>query len=234
MNARLAAILVVLLVVLGGGALLYQYQESSQRPANSDTLGRPLLKDLKAAEVASIRIVEPKGTLTVRQKDDRWGLPGARGLPGRWGEGTRLRSAGALAQGRPERADRGQGPRAAQPRRQRDPGGIRRRRRKAALEAHRRQEVLQARSRQPRQGARRRPIRRAARRAEDGLRRVRPPRAGHDQELGLDRPDLVQGRESEDPRGALSRGRRLPHRARRRQRRLAPRRGAARREARGD
>src|ERR1043166_4750017 len=75
MNARLAAILVVLLVVLGGGALLYQYQESSQRPANSDTLGRPLLKDLKAAEVASIRIVEPKGTLTVRQKDDRWVLP---------------------------------------------------------------------------------------------------------------------------------------------------------------
>src|ERR1051326_6662237 len=75
MNARLAAILVVLLVVVGGGALLYQYQEASQRPANSDTLGRPLLKDLKAAEVASIRIVEPKGTLTVRQKDDRWVLP---------------------------------------------------------------------------------------------------------------------------------------------------------------
>src|ERR1051325_2822576 len=75
MNARLAAILVVLRVVLGGGALLYQYQEASQRPANSDTLGRPLLKDLKAAEVASIRIVEPKGTLTVRQKDDRWVLP---------------------------------------------------------------------------------------------------------------------------------------------------------------
>ena len=49
MNARLVAILVVLLVVLGGGALLYQYQERSQRPGNSDTLGRPLLKDLKAA-----------------------------------------------------------------------------------------------------------------------------------------------------------------------------------------
>src|ERR1041384_225934 len=75
MNARLAAILVVLLVVLGGGGLLYPYQEASQRPANSDTLGRPLLKDLKAAEVASIRIVEPKGTLSVRQKDDRWVLP---------------------------------------------------------------------------------------------------------------------------------------------------------------
>ena len=74
MNARLVAILVVLLVVLGGGALLYQYQERSQRPVNSDVLGRPLLKDLKAAEVASIRIVEPKATLTVRQKDERWVL----------------------------------------------------------------------------------------------------------------------------------------------------------------
>jgi len=74
MNARLAAILVVLLVILGGGALLYQYQERSQRPVNSDALGRVLLKDLKAAEVASIRIVEPKATLTVRQKDERWVL----------------------------------------------------------------------------------------------------------------------------------------------------------------
>jgi len=66
MSARLAAILVVLLVILGGGPLLYQYQERTQRPANSDVLGRPLLKDLKAAEVASIRIVGPKATLTVR------------------------------------------------------------------------------------------------------------------------------------------------------------------------
>ena len=74
MNARLVAILVVLLVVLGGGALLYQYQERSQRPGNSDTLGRPLLKDLKAADVAAIRIVEPKATLTVRQKGERWVL----------------------------------------------------------------------------------------------------------------------------------------------------------------
>jgi hypothetical protein len=74
MNARLAAILVVLLVILGGGALLYQYQERSQRPVNSDALGRPLLKDLKAAEVVSIRIVEPKATLTLRQKDERWVL----------------------------------------------------------------------------------------------------------------------------------------------------------------
>jgi len=74
MNARLAAILVVLLVILGGGALLYQYQERNQRPVNSDVLGRPLLKDLKAAEVVSIRIVEPKATLTLRQKDERWVL----------------------------------------------------------------------------------------------------------------------------------------------------------------
>ena len=72
MNARFALILVVLLVILGGGALLYQYQERSQRPGNVGTLGRNLHKDLKAAEVSKIRLVEPKSTLTLQQKDDRW------------------------------------------------------------------------------------------------------------------------------------------------------------------
>jgi hypothetical protein len=72
MNARFAVILVVLLVVLGGGALLYQHQERSRRPDNVATLGRALLKDLKAADVSAIRIVEPKATLTVQQKNDRW------------------------------------------------------------------------------------------------------------------------------------------------------------------
>jgi hypothetical protein len=72
MNARVAAILVVLLAVLGGGALVYQYQESSRRPESIGTLGQNLFKDLKAAEIAQIRIVEPKSTLTVRRKDERW------------------------------------------------------------------------------------------------------------------------------------------------------------------
>ena len=72
MNARVAAILVVLLVVLGGGALLYQQQERTQRPQNVATLGRGLFKDLKVADIAVIRIVEPKGALTLQRKDDRW------------------------------------------------------------------------------------------------------------------------------------------------------------------
>jgi hypothetical protein len=71
-NARYAAILVVLLVVLGGGALLYQQQERAQRPDNVGTLGRTLFKDLPAAEIATIRIVEPNATLTVQRKDERW------------------------------------------------------------------------------------------------------------------------------------------------------------------
>ena len=74
MNARLALILVVLLVVLGGGALYYQYQESSRRPANVAALGQNLFKDLQAAEIAQIRIVEPRSTLTIRRKDDGWTL----------------------------------------------------------------------------------------------------------------------------------------------------------------
>jgi hypothetical protein len=74
MNARFALILVVLLAVLGGGALLYHYQEGSRRPENVGMLGQNLFKDLKAAEVASIRIVEPKSTLSVRRKDERWAI----------------------------------------------------------------------------------------------------------------------------------------------------------------
>ena len=72
MNARVAAILVLLLAVLGGGALLYQHQERARRPENVGTLGRTLFKDLKAADIAAIRIVEPKATLTVQRKDERW------------------------------------------------------------------------------------------------------------------------------------------------------------------
>jgi hypothetical protein len=72
LNARVAAILVVLLGVLGGAALLYQHQERGRRPDNAGTLGRTLLKDLQAADIAAIRIVEPKATLTVQRKDDRW------------------------------------------------------------------------------------------------------------------------------------------------------------------
>ena len=74
MNARLALIFVVLLAILGGGALLYQYQERSQRPDNAATLGRTLIRDLKAADVTAIRIVEPKSTLTLQKKGERWVL----------------------------------------------------------------------------------------------------------------------------------------------------------------
>jgi len=72
MNARSVAILVVLLAVLGGGALLYQRQEAERRPAGSAALGQKLFKDLKAADVASIRIVEPKAALTLQRKDQGW------------------------------------------------------------------------------------------------------------------------------------------------------------------
>ena len=72
MNARVAAILVILLAVLGGGALLYQQQERAARPDNVGTLGKVLFKDLKAADIAAIRIVEPNATLTLRRKDERW------------------------------------------------------------------------------------------------------------------------------------------------------------------
>jgi hypothetical protein len=72
MNPRVVLVLVVLLVVLGGGALVYQSQERARRPDNVATLGKSVFKDLQAADVAAIRIVEPKSTLTIQQKDNRW------------------------------------------------------------------------------------------------------------------------------------------------------------------
>ena len=81
MNARVALILVVLLAVLGGGALLYYQQERARRPDNVGTLGQTLFKELKAADIAAIRIVEPKAKLTVERKDDRWVLAERDGFP---------------------------------------------------------------------------------------------------------------------------------------------------------
>jgi len=72
MNARVALILVVLLAVLGGAAILYKRQDAARGPDASQALGQPLLKSLKVADVAAIRISEPKTALTVKRKDEGW------------------------------------------------------------------------------------------------------------------------------------------------------------------
>jgi len=81
MNARFAAILVVLLVVLGGGALLYRAQEAGRQPQNAAQLGQPLLKNLKAADIAAIRFVEPGATLTLERKGEGWAIVERGGYP---------------------------------------------------------------------------------------------------------------------------------------------------------
>jgi hypothetical protein len=81
MNVRLVAILIVLLIVLGGGALLYQRQEAGRRPESAAALGQRLFKDLKAAEVAAIRLVEPQATLTLQRKDQGWVIAERDGFP---------------------------------------------------------------------------------------------------------------------------------------------------------
>jgi hypothetical protein len=80
-NARIVGILVVLLVVLGGAALLAQREDRAQRPQNAATLGQPLLKDLKAADIATIRIVEPKSALTLQRKEEGWAIAEREGFP---------------------------------------------------------------------------------------------------------------------------------------------------------
>ena len=81
MNARIAALLVALLVLVGGGALLYHQQSQSQKPAGAATLGKPLLKGLQAAEIASISIREPKDGITLERKDTGWVIAERAGFP---------------------------------------------------------------------------------------------------------------------------------------------------------
>jgi hypothetical protein len=81
MNARIAAVLVILLAVLGGGALLIQRQSGTEKPADATMLGQPLLKGLQAADVATIVVRQPKATLTIAKKDERWAIAERGGFP---------------------------------------------------------------------------------------------------------------------------------------------------------
>jgi len=81
MNARIAAALLVLLAALGGGALLVRNEADSQKPPEAGTLGQPLLKGLQASQVAAIVIRQPKGTITIARKDERWTIAERDGFP---------------------------------------------------------------------------------------------------------------------------------------------------------
>lgn len=73
MNKGLAAILGLLALVMGVGAVVtLRDQGASSTPATESKLGQPLLPQLKAAEVARIIIREPKATITLEKKNDRW------------------------------------------------------------------------------------------------------------------------------------------------------------------
>src|SRR5690349_17112751 len=74
MNARIAAILVALLVILGAAALAYQRYDRATSPVNASALGQKVLKEFKAADVATIAIVEPGAKLTLEKKGEHWTL----------------------------------------------------------------------------------------------------------------------------------------------------------------
>ena len=81
MSGRGLAILVVLAIVLGGGALWLHREQSAREASNVATLGQPVLKDLKAAEIGAIRIEGPKATLSVRQHDGHWTIAERKDFP---------------------------------------------------------------------------------------------------------------------------------------------------------
>ena len=82
MNKSLAIILGLLALVMGVGAIVaLQDQGASTTPATESKIGQPLLPQLKASEVARITIREPKGTITLEKKSERWGISERGGFP---------------------------------------------------------------------------------------------------------------------------------------------------------
>ncbi len=81
MNRQFLAILGVLVVVMGGAALLVFQRGAADKPAVSAQLGQPLLRGLKASEVSTIVVLEPKSTLTLAKKDNRWVIVEKNGFP---------------------------------------------------------------------------------------------------------------------------------------------------------
>lgn len=81
MNKQFLAILGVLVVVMGGAALLVFQRGAAEKPAVSAQLGQPLLRGLKASEVSTIVVREPKSTLTLAKKDNRWTIVEKNGFP---------------------------------------------------------------------------------------------------------------------------------------------------------
>lgn len=79
MNLRIVVILLVLGLVMAGAALMVHQRESSTTPAGA--LGQPLLKNLKASDVASISIREPKAEITLEKKNERWSIAEKNGFP---------------------------------------------------------------------------------------------------------------------------------------------------------
>ncbi len=81
MNKRFVAILAALLLILGGTALYVRQREDSAQPAVSVQLGQPLLKDLKASDIATIALRDAKSTLTLVKKDKSWTIAERGGFP---------------------------------------------------------------------------------------------------------------------------------------------------------
>jgi len=80
-SGRGLAILVVLAIVLGGGALWLHREQSAREATNIASLGQPVLKGLKAAEIRAIRIEGPKAALTITQRDGGWTIVERRDFP---------------------------------------------------------------------------------------------------------------------------------------------------------
>ena len=72
MNRKQFLYLVVVLVVLGGAGLMLVWQDIAAYRASGAKIGAKLLPGLKIADVAEIRLQDPKHQVTLARKEKTW------------------------------------------------------------------------------------------------------------------------------------------------------------------
>ena len=81
MNRRQFLYLVIALVVLGGAGLALVWQDIADYRASGAKIGAKLLPDLKIADIAEVRLQDPKHQVTLARKEKHWIVQERGGYP---------------------------------------------------------------------------------------------------------------------------------------------------------
>src|SRR3970040_1748258 len=90
MNRKQFFYLVIALVVLGGGGLARVWRDIAAYRASGAKIGAKLLPGLKIADVAEMRLQDPKRQVTLARKETMWVVQERGGYPARFQESSEL------------------------------------------------------------------------------------------------------------------------------------------------